>query len=417
MKALNVQKASIEEVVDAFKTRRTMKGIAALATHPRPHADELASIAVLRKYGSKIFPDVAKADLNITTAKWLDSEFGGNEDGLQWARALQKGLLLIGTGNGPFDEHGMESIPSSLYLVAEFLGVDQRPELTDLLTYINYEDSHGEPSNTILNKDSQTPELNHTVKQFNLASMVKKVWRTCKQDEVEIGYKYFVWLLERVIDDLTEAQRAYEEILPHVTYVPIPSIVSRKRGIGTLAVLESNSAHALMAILEKNDQPNLVAILQIEESGQFQIHTVGTRVNLREVVKVIRTEIVFFKNKNLEKDQQIWLDWRTCSNQGTLLEAPEINFYQASRVQRIFNGGLTQPDTDPILGVYFEKEDLVAMILLGLDEDRFATEHRASCEAGECVAVSEKQYCPLYHMGLSRCRTVRRKMHVAEETN
>lgn len=398
---LRVQTATIEEIVEAFRAKTPMLGIREISTHPRCHLDEVGGMATLRRYGKRIFPEIQDAEITVFTAAHIRQKYGDDE--FAWARALQDGVLLIGTGGGPLDDHMGDGAPSCLYLIARFLGVEDNPELRHLLTYVNYEDSHGERAELMLEEHEKSASLKSAIKDFMFATNIKKVWKVCEENQIEVLTRFFIIQVDLGIKAKIEELKAVEEILPKVQYITLPKTLSTIEGVPELAVIQSDSPWAMETILKGNGRPNLVAILQIHSSGNFQLHSVGKRIRLQSVAQIIREEIAY--SKGLEH-----IDWKTLGVVGDMPGIPEIHFYRAKSVERIFNGSYTQPDTPPTIDEFFTVEKLVKMVCLGLQEGLFYSKTQEVCEGGGCPKMTEGIPCPLYSMGLHRCRKNRRHL-------
>jgi hypothetical protein len=244
------------------------------------------------------------------------------------------------------------------------------------------------------------------VKEFLFATRVKHTWDVCPENAIEAFTKYFICEVEMAIDYTKKKLDVTNEILSAVTYVELPFATTKKDDVAEFAVTKSQSKLALSVILEGNNRPNLVAILQIEDSGNFQIHTVGRRIGLKDVVHMIRGKILKVKNEKDPKNQ-VRVDWKKIGEDGLFSPVPEIYYYRSNQTERIFNGSSSQPNTSPTIGTFFTEEQLVRMVSVGLQDKMFDREHQKSCKQGKCLAQVNNTSCSLYRFGLKRCRTNR----------
>lgn len=105
-----------------------------IISHDRFHFDEGEAIFLMQKYGEIMFPGVSTAKVEFMASlptSWKDkTEYD----------LMKEGVLLIGIGNGRFDEHPSVKVPEkkgecAATLVAKHLGIDTDPTITELLKY------------------------------------------------------------------------------------------------------------------------------------------------------------------------------------------------------------------------------------------------------------------------------------------
>lgn len=106
--------------------------------YPRPHADPIVALFLLRMFGEEKFPGVQTAKLEF----WNVVPEGKPPE--QWE---EEGYVLLDLGGGKFDHHHSLHIKNTkicaAVLVAKYLGIDQRPELKKLLEYARRDDLEG----------------------------------------------------------------------------------------------------------------------------------------------------------------------------------------------------------------------------------------------------------------------------------
>jgi len=118
--------------------------VRAIVTHPAPDLDALVSVYLLRRHGAGHFPGADTCPLRFATPREVE-EVGGPE-------VLEEaGELVVDLGGGRFDNHpradrqGSGDLDASAAeLVAEHLGVRQRPELDKLLAFCARQDLKGQ---------------------------------------------------------------------------------------------------------------------------------------------------------------------------------------------------------------------------------------------------------------------------------
>lgn len=109
-----------------------------VAMYPRPHPDNIVALWLLREFGRDAFPGIEKAKLEF----WNQVPPGKTADQYE-----ADGVLLIDIGGGKFDhhqeEHHRDLQTCATSLVAQHLGVADRPELKKLLEYVRRDDLEG----------------------------------------------------------------------------------------------------------------------------------------------------------------------------------------------------------------------------------------------------------------------------------
>jgi len=115
-----------------------------IATHVRPHLDEILAIWILRMFGALKFPGIETAEIIYWDA---GSKTPDGRSAEEW---LADGVLCVGVGGGMFDEHpnlaakeARREEECSASLVAKFLGVDEHPALMQLLKVVTGIDTSG----------------------------------------------------------------------------------------------------------------------------------------------------------------------------------------------------------------------------------------------------------------------------------
>ena len=113
-----------------------------IATHFRPHLDEIAAIWFLVIFGGAMFPGIRDAKI----VYWTNG--GETPDGRNGDEWEKEGVLCVGVGGGRFDEHPAKGQPRkkgkcAATLVAKALGLDRKPEMESILKYVLRTDENG----------------------------------------------------------------------------------------------------------------------------------------------------------------------------------------------------------------------------------------------------------------------------------
>lgn len=123
----------------------TPQPIHTVVLYPRPHPDNIVGLFLLREFGEQQFPGIRQAQLQF----WPSVPPGKSAD--DWER---EGVLMIDIGGGKFDHHHEEHTDDketcATTLIAQFLGLHEKPEFKKLLEYVRRDDLEGKG---ILSKD------------------------------------------------------------------------------------------------------------------------------------------------------------------------------------------------------------------------------------------------------------------------
>lgn len=103
----------------------------------KPHLDPIAAIYLLLEYGKEKFSGIETADISF----WKNSHDPSTED---LEKFKEEKSLLIDIGGGMFDHHGKnDGKETSTSLVASYLGIEEKPEINALLSYVQEDDLEG----------------------------------------------------------------------------------------------------------------------------------------------------------------------------------------------------------------------------------------------------------------------------------
>lgn len=126
-----------------LKGMSRLRRINGVAMHKAPDADVIGSYTLGLKYGRQILPGFDRAPVLFWGAN-------GDPEGRSWQELWEKrGIICLDTGGGPFDHHTQDGkiiFPPnacSTTLMADFLDVQNLPELARTLKYILMDDTQG----------------------------------------------------------------------------------------------------------------------------------------------------------------------------------------------------------------------------------------------------------------------------------
>jgi hypothetical protein len=424
--AISCGDASIEDLKAIFyrdcplyEMQTVIAGIHTIATHYEPHNDEIASSYLLQKtpQGEFLFPGIKNASVGpISATKLREHGFYGEEG---FFKALQKGILLIGIGHGPLDEHGdLDKKISCTQLIVELLDLyankEDRVIYGNLIKYINFEDRNGDDTVSFLNKTRDSSGGQRLTKEEaegliylksgNLAQNLKKGFEVAIGNDVlqtEI-FKMAYMFYDNEIQQAKIFQKASKEYAESVKAKVDLKIPGAK---GDFVLLHMKSDNILMGKVVRSKWreggSKTLGVLFIEKSnGQFallpnRVHITAT--NMREVVKVLRQTIALNREEAAES-----IDFCDLGKNQVIESVPEIHFDENTGI--ISNGSKTDPDVPGLLGKSISPQEVIRAIRIGLDTEYFPSDFAKNCIKGICA----KSRCPIYQFSQNRCHEIRK---------
>ncbi|OHA65133.1 MAG: hypothetical protein A3D64_01505 [Candidatus Wildermuthbacteria bacterium RIFCSPHIGHO2_02_FULL_49_9] len=343
--------------------------ITQIVTHGSPaHLDELAGAIQLQDYGEEKLPGV-----NTATFRCLQS----GENVLELAQREDTVLLGLGAqfrneGNAHriFDEHvangdTSQSRECAATLVAKFVGIDQEFRWKKILKAILHTDR---------NPPNLTLDLSVTVMEMQFQG-----WALCAV--------------------LQETRKTLDVHLRKADQFAAVSLLPMKE-----EELNLNGERHILTTIE-GDDPKAPAFARFlgasvvvvrNSSGHVQVLTANHLcLDMRDVIRALRLREQWIQQKVRVTD------WRFLEQEGVIEEVPEWFWHKDSN--NILNGGRSRPDAPPTkipLGI------IVETVKMCLETNRFEPSRQQKCEQGVCTSTPRKP-CPLYNLGLVRCRTVR----------
>jgi hypothetical protein len=397
--------ATIQELQNAIQNKLPIAGITHVVTHPKFHLDEASAAYLIMRTpeGKKLFPGANEGTLCSTSQKDLFQQDFVGEDGFY--ALLQKGLLVIGTGGGPFDEHtDRVKRKSCVSVVADYLGLFSKPEgfiYRRLINYINFEDRNG------------VDLSNETVRALatgNFSNSLKDSWKLVDAEIITIeelvgmAFKYiFVQIESQRL--FMQSRENFKKLTPQVIEVPFLKTKECTKS-PVMLVIESDDPGVVAAarFVWKTHQTMVVKpILSINSKGQFYFS--GSKdMDVIDVVRGLRVLLGCKKRIRVPR-------WQDLVQDGTIKGLEEIYFHTEGH--SIMNGSITQDDATGMIGSYgISKQDVINVVLESLNP-KFFTKHEKSCEKGICPVKENKDArCPFFLCGYTRCHEVQRKMPV-----
>lgn len=276
-----------------LETSVTPRPIHTIVIYPRPHADTICAIWLLRTFGEQHFPGVGAATIDY----WNQVPAGKSAD--DWEA---EGTLLIDLGGGKFDHHHDTHDAKSdcaSTLIAKYLGLDQDPALKKLLAYVKRDDLEGRGT---VSKDTidRAFGLSAIIMNFNrdypeypdfVIDTVSRIYHAHYHEE----YKRKV-LMPQEWQDLQRVGKATRF-----------NVMTAQRPLHVV-MIETDSK-AMIGFLRAVKSVQADVVVQKTSSGHVNIVTrqVAPRLDLRATIAVIRREEVAAKQMSLGNvPQETW---------------------------------------------------------------------------------------------------------------
>ena len=315
----------------------------------KPHLDPIAAYYLLVRFGKEKFPGIENAKISF----WESSYDPPQEILDKWET---ENSLLIDLGGGIFDHHQDGSFSS--LLVAEFLEIENNPELKAILEYLREDDNFG-----LHNKFG---DLAHIVKMMHKQNVdIKKIF-----DFVSSALDAIIYFDNMSKKEFEEKSKVYK--------------VKRGKNKIKIAVIESDNQNISRYALQ-NEKMGIV--IQKRSSGHIMIFTNNIyRIDLRDIIGAIRKkELEFlgktdFEIKNLKKEGK----------------HPEVqHWYYHKALNAILNGSAALADTP---ATKIPLDEIVKIVLFSV-----STEFPDFCQ--ECIFKK----CPYFEYGFYKCYAKRNK--------
>ncbi len=320
----------------------------------KPQFDPIAAAYILMRYGNDAFPNITNAEIFY----WDRAEQPSADDIASWEA---EGGIMIDVGGGAFDHHNKRTNgndATAATLVAEYLGVDNNPELSRLLNYAREDDLEG-----LHNRYGELPYI--------IKCMHKQGAPNFKVVESALGALHYMHMV-----DYSWHHEAAKEFEEKCAIYRVPR-GNKKIKIG---VIESDNLElAKFGITTRN----LAVVVQKRSSGHVGIMTnKHHRIDLREVIAAIR------KRELEQRGYARPVDINRLKNEGNHQLVP--NWYYHRSLNAFMNG------TDALSNVEPTKIDFKTIIGFVL--------HGISSEPGEgCDCAEGGKHCVYRAYGFSKC--------------
>lgn len=348
-----------------------------IVTHPRPDFEEYFAIWLLRMFGEVALHGVTDAEIRY----WTEAEFGGKSG----EELMQEGIIPIGRGGYPFDEHPYRDHPaikdeSSVTLAEKYLR-EHDPlvceELDRLRTLIDFarrrdlelggRDTEFDPPNIVKLLHAQYPDKPEMAMEYAFTVI----------DAVYYGNRDF-WA---VAEDFETAQ--FFEL-------------HRPQGepLRVTLVFSDNTMAQRYARSKQGGRADIV--VQVCQTGNVVILTNALRkINVPEIARVIRIA-------EREAEGKIAHGSRHSPASDAVQGIERWFLHQKC----LLNGSLKAPDVPATLLL---PEKIVELIRMAIG-DVFPETRENDCRMGICAAFCSAEpdrQCSWFKFGLKRCVRIR----------
>lgn len=286
--------------------------IVKIVTHTNPHIDEICGIWMLRKFGSKHFPNIEKSTIEYWSKGSTLLQKTAEE-------LLAEGILLVGIGGGMFDEHPTidserKKDKCAATLIAEHLGLDDDPALEMILSFVERDDLSGSGS------------------IFELGSLCRKMYNILPTEKVIL---WATMALEAIYRE--QAQFAHQALIEYSK----ARISTVRNGENSAKIVTIESDDETVAKFARSARGGAAAlVIQKQSTGNVQIFSNRKfRPNMEKIARFIRLseqktkgKILTLKPEDLERD-------------GSVRGAEEWHFFKKG--QMLLNGSSSHPDVPP----------------------------------------------------------------------
>ncbi len=300
-----------------------------IATHARPHLDELAALWLVLRFGKLCFPGAAQASLHFWTSGAMAADWQPEPTD-----------LLIGVGNSPYNEHPdlmagrrRKRGECATTLIAQAMGIAGEPELAPILAYAADTDA--------------APERD----TFGLASVVKDLNERFADDPRQV-----IDIVFKILDAKFYAQRQFHSCAAEFAKL-------QQEGKATVVETERGGRH-LRIVAAQTGNPKFqswarwpkglgaAVVIQQQPSGNVQIVKqdrlvpVATMERIAVSLRLAEAEVAGIRHGPevlfMVAQEGMWED-------GRWFVFKAANGGGVEEVKMILNGSHSHPDVPPTL--------------------------------------------------------------------
>lgn len=270
----------------------TAKPVRTFMFQSSPRLDSITALLLATETpeGQKMFPGAEKAPWEL----WGTGTV--SPTGMSWQEYEAQGIVLIGVGGGPFDEHPSADFgdrkaekASSTLLMARALGLENNPLYKGLIKMVTEND------------------LGLVNSQSELSNIVKLMHRT-GMDPFDVVR----WTFEAV-NAMVESQRNFLSACAAFKQADVRTFDGGPNGRFSLALVHSDNCQ--MGVAARYKRSDLAAVIQVRTSGHVQVltnqklgvrmHKVARAIRERELIAHLQAAEAKRHNAELEEPGQL----------------------------------------------------------------------------------------------------------------
>ncbi len=365
-KPVDVTQLTISQIQKHWFEKTPMIGIHTIGVHPKVHNDEILAIFLLREYGVNFFPEVKAMGIGSITNKTTEHM----PIKTRFWELLKKGVLVVGTCSGPFDEHedGKEEHCCAT-LVAERLGVSKLPELRYLLCYTLFSDRNGDSFFDLSNKDKTKKLARDAAQRMLPSAVVKNMIRICPDVDHAQMQEYI-----RIMFEFYTVQIKAQKLFLDTNHE-----IRREKSFKTI----SSGKHILLLVFSDSKVAGPAANSEIARRGEKSTLTVV--VNSKNQFVVLNNQqkkwnilpmVNYLRTLWCKKNDRAIPSMERLNAPGTIIEVPGLHYHD--NAQNLYNGTTSQPDVPGIFNSIVTEEDLISAFKFCFSEEDISFEETGS---------------------------------------
>ena len=305
----------------------------------RPQPDTVLAIYLLKYFGSKKFPNIEKALIQI------DPNAGTKQT---FEEYLKNGEILIDVGDGPYNHHGKEIAITASLLVARDLNIDKDPSLSKLLKYAERDDKFG------LGTVSKDP----LDKAFGLSGLIGAMNKEYPHNPDKTVNAIIPLLEAHYLQEnqrIKELPKIYNELLKEgkviiVNLPEIKAILIESDNVSMPGYLRSQAGGKYDIVVQKRTSGHVNILSRPQKNRE--------KILLERLIVIIRTSEIYAEN-----EKEPGLKYKELSAPGKINEVP--NWYYDPATNSIQNGGVNIESTTP---TKIPWEHFVEILKIAFDE-------------------------------------------------
>lgn len=440
--SVNCRTATFEQLAWAWNNDIPIEGITIVASHPFWHSDEIFGYFLTKEtaQGRKRFIGIENSiPAVVTQTKLLKMKWTGFSGFIR--AMMEQGVLLIGVGRGPLDEHTDRSEKiSCLETIVKLLKLEAdkrtRVAIYAIREFIAYEDNHGDnlmkavvnafkASDKRLGVSAEVgfkklPKEVSDVLLMLQAGMftgtIKKGWETINPANESEFLNVFNTAYNLIAFNYNQAilfQDAGDEYAKQKEQIKERAVPLNSKGDYRLLIVESDNPLMAKAVWNRNpsDAPVKAGMLLIvKKTGvidpdypemvgrQFAIMpSIEYKDAMQDIYKILQQKV-----HSAQFDGKL-LSFQQLGHYGSHSDVPQLYLDQNQKI--IMNGSRTDFDVPGLVDIELSI-DMIIEAIQTVCLKRFEKRHMHTCKQGTCVKTANNIHCSQFCFNLTHCKAV-----------